>query len=170
LLELRGLRGKSGTKLRMMMERVDAEVADFESCTAKLAALARGAACASCAGLAGTAFQRSLRSEVAAMQSAMGSLPFNLGGKAAFEKLMQRLQAALDRAGGQAEEMRQMLEASFRELNTEFGFAFALGPVPQLDSFKDELKLIDQNYAATWAWARSGAWRRRVLPSSSAAC
>jgi hypothetical protein len=73
------------------------------------------------------------------MQSAMGSRPFNLGGKAAFDKLMQRLHASLDRAGGQAEEMRLMLEASFRELNTEFGFAFALGPVPQLGPFKDEL-------------------------------
>ena len=81
------------------------------------------------------------------MQSAMGSRPFNLGGKAAFDKLMQRLHASLDRATGQADEMRQMLEASFRELNTEFGFAFALGPVPQLGPFKDELSLIDHSYA-----------------------
>jgi hypothetical protein len=169
LLELRGLRGKSGTKLRMMMERVDTEVADFESCTAKLAAL-RAVQMRILRTLLAPLSSDHLRAEIAAMQSAMGSRPFNLGGKAAFEKLMQRLHASLDRAGGQAEEMRQMLEASFRELNTEFGFAFSLGPVPQLDPFKDELELIDQNYAVTWASARSGAWRHRVLPNSSAAC
>ena len=38
-MELRGLRGKSGAKLRMMVERVDAEVSDFERSTARLAAL-----------------------------------------------------------------------------------------------------------------------------------
>jgi A/G-specific adenine glycosylase len=156
LLELRGLRGKSGTKLRMMMERVDTEVADFESCTAKLAAL-RAVQMRILRTLLAPLSSDHLRAEIAAMQSAMGSRPFNLGGKAAFEKLMQRLHASLDRAGGQAEEMRLMLEASFRELNTEFGFAFALGPVPQLGPFKDELSLIDQNYSVTWASGQ--VWR-----------
>ena len=32
-LELRGLRGKSGAKLQMMLQRVDAETAEFEACT-----------------------------------------------------------------------------------------------------------------------------------------
>ena len=172
LMELRGLRGKSGTKLRMMMERVDNEVADFERCTAKLAAL-RAVQLRILRTLLGPLSSEHLRAEISAMQSAMGSRPFNLGGKAAFDKLMQRLHASLDRAGGQAEEMRLMLEASFRELNTEFGFAFALGPVPQLGPFKDELSLIDQNYSRylgvgqVWRMAAPGFAEqfRRLLTS-----
>ncbi|HSM21321.1 MAG TPA: dynamin family protein, partial [Rubrivivax sp.] len=39
LLELRGLRGKSGTKTRLLAERVEAEAADFERCTGRLTAL-----------------------------------------------------------------------------------------------------------------------------------
>ena len=39
MLELRGLRGKSGAKVRLMLERVEAETAEFERCTARLAAL-----------------------------------------------------------------------------------------------------------------------------------
>jgi hypothetical protein len=172
LMELRGLRGKSGTKLRMMMERVDNEVVDFERCTAKLAAL-RAVQLRILRTLLGPLSSEQLRAEISAMQSAMGSRPFNLGGKAAFDKLMLRFQASLDRATGQADEMRQMLEASFRELNTEFGFAFALGPVPQLGPFKDELSLIDQSYARylgvgqVWRMAAPGFAEqfRRLLTS-----
>ena len=145
LLELRGLRGKSGTKMRMMVERVDAEAQDFERCTARLAAL-RAVQQRILREVMAPLASESLRAEVAAMQSAMGARPFNLGGSAAFETLMSRMHAAVDKAARQAEEMRQMLEASFRELNTEFGFAFALGPVPALGPFQHNLDTIDQNY------------------------
>jgi cell division protein FtsB len=38
LLELRGLRGKSSAKVRQMLQRVDAEAAEFEQCAARLQA------------------------------------------------------------------------------------------------------------------------------------
>ena len=66
-----------------------------------------------------------LRSEVTAMQSALGARPFNLGGKAAFVTLCTRLKAALEAAQKQADEIREMLDASFNQLNAEYGFAFA---------------------------------------------
>ena len=43
MLELRGLRGKSGAKVRLMLQRVDAETAEFEQCTRAPAGAARGA-------------------------------------------------------------------------------------------------------------------------------
>ena len=43
MLELRGLRGKSGGKVKLMLERVEAESAEFERCTARLSALQGGA-------------------------------------------------------------------------------------------------------------------------------
>ena len=39
MLELRGLRGKSGAKLHSMLQRVDAETTEFEQCTARLHAM-----------------------------------------------------------------------------------------------------------------------------------
>ena len=146
LLELRGLRGKSGAKTRLMLERVEAEIADFERCTAKLGAL-RVVQARILKSVLALLSAESLRSELSAMQSAMSSRPFNLGGRAAFDTLMKRERAALEKARSQAEEMRQMLEGSFRQLNTEFGFAFALNPMPVLKPFADELDQIDHNYS-----------------------
>ncbi len=146
LLELRGLRGKSSAKTRLMLDRVDAEMADFERCTAKLGAL-RAVQARILKSVMALLSAESLRSELSAMQSAMSSRPFNLGGRAAFDTLMKRERATLVKARTQAEEMRQMLEGSFRQLNTEFGFAFALNPMPDLQPFADELDQIEHNYS-----------------------
>ena len=79
------------------------------------------------------------------------------GGRAAFRQLMQRLREALGRAETQTEEMRQMLEASFGQLNTEFGFAFSLGPTPLLGVYQAELNLIEENYGRYFSFGQ--AWR-----------
>ena len=146
LLELRGLRGKSGAKTRMMLGRVDAEMADFERCTAKLGAL-RAVQARILKSVMALLSAESLRAELGAMQSAMSSRPFNLGGRGAFDTLMTRVRASLGKARAQSEEMRLMLEGSFRQLNTEFGFAFALNPMPALTPFFDELDRIEHNYS-----------------------
>src|SRR5205085_4366714 len=39
MLELRGIRGKSSAKVRLMLKRVEEETAEFELCTTKLQAL-----------------------------------------------------------------------------------------------------------------------------------
>ncbi len=155
LMELRGLRGKSGAKLRMMVERADMDVADFERCMARLAAL-RAVQMRILRKVLASLSAESLRTELQAMQSAMGAKPFNLGAKGAFETLLKRLRGAILQAQAQAEEMRQMLDASFKQLNTEFGFAFTLAPVPELKNFIADLDLIEQSYSRylgiTQAW------------------
>ncbi len=145
LLELRGLRGKSGAKTRMMIGRVDAELADFERCTAKLGAL-RAVQARILKSVLALLSSESLRREVGAMQEAMSSRPFNLGGRSAFDTLMKRVRAALAKAQGQSEELSLMLEGSFRQLNTEFGFAFALALRPGLAGYAAELDQIEHNY------------------------
>jgi hypothetical protein len=146
LMELRGLRGKSGAKTRLMLERVDAEIEDFERCTAKLGAL-RAVQARILKSVLALLSAESLRREIGAMHSAMTASLFNLGGKAAFETLMQRLRAQFAKARSQSDELRAMLEGSFRQLNTEFGFAFAVAPMPTLEAFAEELDRIDHNYS-----------------------
>jgi hypothetical protein len=156
LLELRGLRGKSGTKLRMMVDRIDVEMTEFELCTSRLAAL-RAVQLRLLRTVLAQLSSEALRTEVAAMHSALGARPFRLGGRAAFDTLLERLRAALGRAESHAEEMCQMLQASFRQLNTEFGFSFALSPVPDLTPFRKELDLIEHNYSRYLGFSQ--AWR-----------
>jgi hypothetical protein len=53
--------------------------------------------------------------------------------------------------------MRQMLEGSFRKLNTEFGFTFSVPSVPDMDAFLTELQLIEHNYSRYLGLSQ--AWR-----------
>ena len=155
LFELRGLRGKSGAKLRMMLERIDTEVAEFEQCAARLAAL-RAMQLRILRNVLTQLSSDALRTEMSAMQAAMGARAFNLGSRGAFDTLMKRLRAALASATKQTLEMHDMLKASFAQLNADFGFAFALSAAPGMAQYESDLDLIEENYSRylgiTQAW------------------
>jgi hypothetical protein len=114
-----------------------------------------------------------LRSEITAMQSAFGAKPLALGAKKAFETLLARLRAQVAEAQRQADEMRQMIEGSYRQLNADFGFALALAPTPSLAAYGEELDLIAENYSRylgitqSWRLANAGFAEqfRRMLTS-----
>ncbi|MBS0443633.1 MAG: dynamin family protein [Proteobacteria bacterium] len=144
-LELRGLRGKSGAKLQMMLQRVDAETAEFEACTTKLQAMRVVHSRMLKDAMVGLSSDR-LREEVSAMQQQMSASLLNLGAKKAFVALCQRLRALLGAGQKNSLEIRQMLEASFNRLNAEFGFGLVLNPGPDLDRFAAELDLIEKSY------------------------
>lgn len=171
LLELRGLRGKSGTKWRLLAERVQAESTDFERCTARLTAL-RAVQARSLQALLEPLSSDALRTEVAVMQAASGALTLVLGGRAVFGQLLTRLRATLEAATLAADELRQMLEGSFRGLNTEFGLTLVLEPPPSLLPFTQELGDIERAYGRylgagqVWRRARPGfaeQFRRMLL-------
>lgn len=144
-LELRGLRGKSGAKLEMMLRRVEAEAAEFEACTTKLQAMRAVHSRMLKDALVGLSSDR-LREEVGEMQSAMAASLLNLGAKKAFVALCQRLRGLLDQATRHSREIKDMLGASFSKLNAEFGFSLALNPGPDMDRFAGELNLIEKSY------------------------
>jgi Dynamin family len=159
MLELRGLRGKSQAKVRLMLQRVDTEAADFERCTTRITALRTMQARLLRTVLESLASDK-LRTEVAAMQSAVTSGFFHLGARKAFALLCQRLRDTLVSAEATAEESRQMIDASFLQLNAEFGFSFALSPAPLLQPYVNELDLIDRNYSRYLSLSQ--AWRLAV--------
>ena len=105
MLELRGLRGKSSAKVRLMLQRVDAEAAEFERCTARLQAV-RAVQARLLRNVLSKLSSDALRAEVAAMQSAIGARPLNLGARKAFATLCERLRQSLTDAGALADEMR----------------------------------------------------------------
>ena len=144
-LELRGLRGKSGAKVRQMLERVDKEAAEFEACTAQLQAIRTVHSRMLKDALAGLSGER-LRDEVAQMHKQARATLFNFGAKKAFVALCGRLRALLAASSKQAQEMRDMLAASFARLNTEFGFSLTADTSADLDRLAAELDLIEQNY------------------------
>jgi Dynamin family len=143
--ELRGLRGKSATKVNLMLKRVQADATDFEQCTTRLQALRMVHARMMKDALIGLSSDR-VREEVETMQAAMTSSILNLGAKKAFLSMCGRLDTLVQQGQKRCFEMRQMLEAAFGRLNAEFGFALALEPGPDLSKFREELELIQRNY------------------------
>ncbi len=145
MLELRGLRGKSNAKVHAMLLRLDAEMGDFERCTSRLSAL-RVVHLRQLQKALRALSSDALRDELAGMRTAMSATPLHLGARKPFAATCERLRAALASARAQAEEIQQMLGASYHQLNAEFGFAFTLASAPQLERFVEELDLIERSY------------------------
>jgi hypothetical protein len=146
MLELRGLRGKSGSKVKLMLQRVDQERDDFERCTARLAALRTVHARMLRETLLVLSSDR-LREEVAGMQQQISHSMLKLGAKKAFLALCDRLRLLLADARRQCDETHEMLAASFKQLNSEFGFALVAAKAPGLDRYARDLELIARNYS-----------------------
>jgi len=144
-LELRGLRGKNSSKVRLMLKRVEAETAEFEQCTTLLQAM-RSVHARMLKDVLGDLSSDRLRDEVAEMQAQMGSGFMNLGARKAFVALCERLRALLAAGQRRNAEIREMLGASFARLNAEFGFSLVVGKPLELERFASELQLIENNY------------------------
>ncbi|MEP7099470.1 MAG: dynamin family protein [Burkholderiales bacterium] len=145
MFELRGLRGKNGGKLRLMIERIDVETAEFEQCTVRLQALRVVHSRMLKDALVGLSSDR-LREEVAQMQAQMSASLLNLGAKKAFIAMCARLRKLLEGAQTRSNEIRDMLGASFGKLNGEFGFSLAMTKAPDLARFIDELGEVETSY------------------------
>jgi hypothetical protein len=145
MLELRGLRGKSSGKVGLMLERVDAESREFERCTERVVALRAVHSRMLREQIAGLASDV-LRDEIAQMQDEASATLFNLGAKRAFAALCMRLRMRVTKARERGQEIHDMLQASFRLLNSDYGFALSLARLPSLERTDRELDLIERSY------------------------
>ena len=144
-LELRGLRGQSGPKVRLMLARVEAETTEFEACTKQLGALAAVHRRLLTEALAPIVNDK-LRDEVAQMQTEIGAMLLNLGARKSFVALCARLRWRLRTAAERSAEIHTMLTATYARLNAEYGFALSVNVAPALDHFDVELSLIETRY------------------------
>lgn len=176
LLELRGLRGRSGAKLRLVQQRLQAEAHEFETCVARLTAL-RSVHSRMMAGVLRTLSIDGLRQEIDRFHDALTARPLLMGAREAFATLCAQLRRQLRRGAEQAAEMRQMLEASSHKLNADYGFSFLVVESPTLQRFESELGRLETVYGRflnfTQAWRlASPAFRdqfRRMLLASARA-
>lgn len=162
MLELRGLKGKSTAKVRMMQERVAEESNEFERCVSRLQAM-RSVLSRMLKASTDSLSSDKLRLGVGAMQGSLGARLLNLGLGRAFGQLMDHVSDDLQQACTQAQEMWQMMDGSFKQLNAEHGFSFVLAPLPDLERFKGDLQRIEARYGShlgltqSWRLAAPGA-------------
>ncbi|NRT55686.1 dynamin family protein [Sphaerotilus uruguayifluvii] len=145
LQELRGLRGKSGAKVQLLLQRVGAETAEFEQCTAQIQAL-RVVHSRSLKAVLATLASDMLKREVDAMIGSIRDSFLKLGARRSYTQLFADLRQALETAQQQGGELRELLSASCHRLNAEFGFSLMVPPAPELARFRDDLALIERNY------------------------
>ncbi len=146
LLDLRGLRGKSSAKLQLLSRRFESDAASFEQCMPRLAAL-RVVQARHLRELLRLLSAERVRAEISRMQSDSEASFFRLGAGKAFARLGERLRGVFDEVEKAIDELDQMLAASHRQLNADFGFALAASPKPQLDGYRRELQRIEASYS-----------------------
>jgi len=146
IAELRGLRGKSRAKVRMLIRRLDEETQEFEQCTSKLQALRAVHARMGKDALLNLSNDR-VREVVDALSKALEASVLNLGTRKAFAQMCADVRGHVKAAEERAREINEMLQASFDRLNAEYGFALALVSAPALQRVHDEVLTIERNYA-----------------------
>jgi hypothetical protein len=156
LLELRGLRGKSGSKVKLMLERAQADSAEFERCTVRLSAL-KAVHARQLKQVMQLISSDRVRDEVALMRKTSDASWFKLGARKAFVELSQRLREMMTQSTQKVGEIEQMLTGSFKQLNAEYGFALAVAAMPSMERYQRELALIESSY--TKYLGAANAWR-----------
>ena len=156
MLELRGLRGKSGAKVKLMLDRANADSAEFERCTVRLSAL-KSVHTRQLKQVMLLLSSDRVRDEVEQMRKASDASWFKLGARKAFLALSERLRGLVVQAHAKASEIEQMLGGTFRQLNADFGFALSTAPVPSMERYERELALIESSY--TRYLGAANAWR-----------
>ncbi|RZT95049.1 dynamin family protein [Rivibacter subsaxonicus] len=145
LLELRGLRGKNSAKVRLMLNRIEAETSEFEQCIARLQAMRAVHSRMLKDALLDLGSDR-LRADIDGFEEVMRSTVLQIGSRKAFAKLCAQLRERLAQAQVRGDEIHQMLEASFAKLNAEYGFSLAVSKGADLSRFMRDLDLIERNY------------------------
>jgi hypothetical protein len=158
LFELRSLRGKSGGRLALMSQRLATEAADFERCVPRLAAL-RGVLAKQQQTVMDSLAGDGVRHAVQRMRQEADASLLKLGAARAFANLGSALRALITDADGRTAEIDEMVGASQRQLNAEFGFSLGASPRPVLIDFCAELDRLEAGYSrylgVTQLWRRA---------------
>jgi vacuolar-type H+-ATPase subunit E/Vma4 len=146
LVEMRSLRGKNSGKTALIIKRVEQEAKDFERSASRV-----GAIHAIHVRMLRSQLQMlmpdQLRDEIKLMQRDMQGTVLNLGAKKAFAGFFDRLRERLRKVRAQGAEAHEMLEATFKQLNAEHGFALSLANAPVLEGCQDQLNRLEASYA-----------------------
>ncbi len=145
LLELRGLRGKSGARVRHLLDRVQDDASEFERCVTRLTAL-RAVQTRLLRDTQNQLSSERIRAEVKQLQTALNSGWLHLGARQAFLGMCDKLRHALSDAEVTTSEAREMLQGTFRQLNAEFGFSLSIALPPELANHREELAAIERGY------------------------
>ena len=143
--ELRGLKGKNASVIKHMRIRIEQEQTEFGSSGAKIHAVrsVHLKLLREVFNLLGTP---TLKTELTELTHTLKQPGIKFGVKKAYGLTFSRLRDALQKAQTTSGEIHNMLMASFKQLNAEFGFSLQAPKAPELVRFENDLALIERSH------------------------
>ena len=143
--ELSGLKGKNASVIKHMRTRIEQEQTEFDTSGAKIHAVrsVHLKLLREVFNLLGTP---TLKTELTELTHTLKQPGIKFGVKKAYGQTFSRLRDALQKAESTSGEIHTMLMASFRQLNTEFGFSLQAPKAPELVRYENDLDLIERSH------------------------
>jgi len=144
-LELQGLRGKNVSGIRQMQLNIDQEKAKFESSKARIMAL-RSIQNKLMGEVYSVLGATALKDDMGRLASALKRPGIKLSIRKVYGDTFDALRSNLREVKACAVEIQSMLQATFTQLNTEFGFTLQAFAEPDLSDFNVQLSEIEQSH------------------------
>ena len=143
--ELRSLKGKNASIIKLMRFRIEQEKVEFDTSGAKIHAV-RSVHLKLLREVINLLSLPTLKMELAELTYALKQPGIKFGVKKAYELTFSRLREGLKKSQLACAEIHAMLVASFNQLNAEFGFSLQTPQMPELSQFENEMSLIQQSH------------------------
>ncbi|MBC7918842.1 MAG: dynamin family protein [Rhodoferax sp.] len=145
MMELKGLQGKNAGVIKHMRSRISQEQGEFDVGGAKIHAV-RSVHLKLLREVFSVLGSKVLKAEMAQLNGALMQKGLKLGVKRAYGETFDRLRANLNQVQTLCGEIQTMLAATFRQLNTEFGFSLQPPGEPQMDGYMQELNTVERSH------------------------
>jgi hypothetical protein len=145
MLELKGLRGKNQAVIRQMRLRVEREKAEFDRSAASVLSV-RSVHMKLLREVFTLLGSSSIKRELAGLNTVLREPGLKLGVKKAYGQAFDNLRGLFRKVEAHEKEIHTMLTASFRQLNTDYGFALQAITPPEMGRYEDDLVAVERSH------------------------
>lgn len=145
MMELKSLQGKNVVVIKNMRSRISQEQAEFDLGGAKIHAV-RSVHLKLLREVFSILGSKGLKSEMAQLTDALMQKGLKLGVKKAYGDTFGRLRGNLNKVQSLSAEILSMLNATFRQLNGEYGFSLQAPAEPQMARFLADLDMVERSH------------------------
>ena len=143
--ELRSLKGKNASVIKHMRTRIELEQSEFGASGSKIHAV-RSVHLKLLRDVFDLLGMPVLKSHLVELTDSLQQPGIKFGVKKAYGQTFSRLQLTLQNAQATSTDIHSMLQASFNQLNTEFGFSLQVPKAPELARFENDLAMIERSH------------------------
>ncbi len=144
-VELRSLQGKNTPVIKNMRLRIQKEQAEFDAGGMKIQAV-RSVHMKLLREIFSLLGANHLQRDMALLTQALSQSGVKFGIKKVYAETFERLRLNLRQVQAKDVEIRAMLDASFLQLNTDYGFSLQMPEAPQFDGCMRDLDLMERSH------------------------